>query len=170
MTSGEYAEDRAAGDVRVGPLIGHLARALSGERGSMQQAFEAGLRELLPLQAVRLREVPGPLQTHAVPPGEVRGEARGEIVLAVPVSGHGRPAVLEASVGDGRALDACGIAVLDAAALLGALVLEIDRSRPMRHALPEPASSATLIGASSSMDALRERVARVAASNFTVLI
>lgn len=158
---GETTDVRAA-DLR--PLIGGVARALGGEGGMMQQAFEAGLRELLPLRTVRLREVPSPVRASTAPP--VCGGR--EVVLDVPTSRAGRPAVLEAALGDGHSLDAGGLAVLDAAASLGALVLEVERTRPgVAAALPV---SRALIGQSAGMEALRDRIARVAASNFTVLI
>lgn len=158
----EMKESRAA-DLR--PLIGGVARALGGEGGTMHQAFEAGLRELLPLRAVRLREVPAPFRAQPSPPS---GGGR-DIVLEVPTSRVGRPAVLEASLGDGHSLDAGGIAVLDAAASLGALVLEVERGRPVGGPVPRVVSP-MLVGLSPAMEALRDRVARVAASNFTVLI
>ena len=150
----------------LGPLIGGMARVLSGaSTGTVQQAFETGLRQLLPLSAVRLREVPPSFGTR---PGTPRA-APESIMLDVPTSDTGRPAVLEASLMDGFVLDPMGIELLGAAASLGALVLEVERARPMRLSKP-PVEVATLIGSGPAMQALRDRVARLAPSGFTVLI
>ena len=152
-----------AGDLR--PLVGGVARALSGEGGTVQQAFEAGLCQVLPLRAARLREVPAPVAVrHAPLPGGSR-----EIVLDVPLGRAGRSAVLEAQLTEGASLDAGGIAVLDAAAAIGALVLEVERHRPASGVAPR-AVSAELVGTSRRLDELRDQISRVAASNFTVLI
>ncbi len=150
----------------LGPLIGGVARALSGmSTGTVQQAFETGLRRLLPLSAVRLREVPPSFGGRpAAPPA-----ASKSMVFDVPTSDTGRQAVLEASLADGHVLDPMGIELLGAAASLGALVLEVERARPMRTSKAS-VETATLIGSSPAMQALRERVARVAPSGFTVLI
>ena len=117
----------------LGPLIGGMARALSGtSTGTVQQAFETGLRQLLPLSAVRLREVP---LSFGARPGAPTAAAE-SIVLDVPTSDTDRQAVLEASLVDGHVLDPMGIELLGAAASLGALVLEVERARPMRTSKP----------------------------------
>ena len=150
----------------LGPLIGGMARVLSGaSTGTVQQAFETGLRQLLPLSAVRLREVP---PSFGARPGASTA-APESILLDVPTSDTGRPAVLEALLMDGHVLDPMGIELLGAAASLGALVLEVERARPMRPSKPS-VEAAALIGSSPAMQALRDRVARLAPSAFTVLI
>lgn len=168
-TTSRRCEEEAAGacvpaDLR--PLIGGVARALTGTgTGALHQAFEAGLRELLPLRAVRLREVPASFGTRAA-----AGVATAEsIVLEVPTSDAARQAVLEASLADGCVLDPTRIELLGAAAALGALVLEAERGRPLGASRPADEAPA-LIGASPAMQALRDRVVRVAPSGFTVLI
>jgi two-component system response regulator HydG len=77
-------------------------------------------------------------------------------------------AVLEASTGPDRCLNDRDRALLSAAAELGGLVLEAARSRPrLRSSGQQPPS---LIGSTPVMAVLRERVERVAATDFTVLI
>ena len=150
----------------LGPLIGSVARALSGtSAGTLQQAFETGLRQLLPLRAVHLRELPASFGVRVGTPVATAES----IVFAVLTSDADRQAVLEASLADGHVLDPAGIELLGAAAALGALVLEVERGRPMRTPKSSVETSG-LIGASSAMQTLRERVARVAPSGFTVLI
>ncbi|MEQ1898354.1 MAG: sigma 54-interacting transcriptional regulator [Vicinamibacterales bacterium] len=150
----------------LGPLIGGVARALAGtSTGTLQQAFETGLRQLLPLRAVRLREVPPSFGGRVGTPAATAES----IVLDVQTSDTDRQAVLEASLMAGHVLDPVDIELLGAAAALGALVLEVERGRPMRMSKSSVKTSA-LLSASSAMQTLRERVARVAPSGFTVLI
>lgn len=150
----------------LGLFIGGVARALSSaSTGTLQPAFETGLRQLLPLRAVRLREVPHSFGLRAGTPAATPES----IVREVQTLEGDRQAVLEASLVDGHVWDAEGIELLDAAAAVGALVLEVERGRPLRMSKPS-AETFTLIGASAAMQALRERVGRVAPSGFTVLV
>ena len=91
------------------------------------------------------------------------------IVLGVPGSDARVQAVLEASCDSGRRFDEHDLEVLTAVAQIGGLVMEISRCRAPARAR-SPVSVAPLIGSTSVMHALRERVERVAATDFTVLV
>jgi transcriptional regulator with PAS, ATPase and Fis domain len=83
--------------------------------------------------------------------------------------------VLEATVDSELSLDAWDMQVLQAAAQLAALVVELDQFRTAPRRLfgvtrrPEPGTP-PIIGSSPAMTTLRENIARVAATDFTVLI
>ena len=90
-------------------------------------------------------------------------------MLNVPTANPRVQAVLEASFERGRRLGEQDFELLTAAAQLGGLVLEATRTR----GTPRPASSdgaAPLIGSTAVMESLRERIGRVALTDFTVLI
>ena len=83
--------------------------------------------------------------------------------------------VVEATLDSELSLDAWDIQVLQAAAQLAALVVELDqlRAAPRRsHGVTRRPESGTppIIGSSSPMTTLRENIARVAATDFTVLV
>ena len=83
--------------------------------------------------------------------------------------GHAVQAVLEASFERGRLLNDRDFELLTAAAELGGLVLEAARTRGTPRPVPAD-GAAPLIGSTPVMASLRERVERVAATDFTVLI
>src|SRR6185503_4797055 len=119
------AVEHARRDLRH--VIGGLAEAIAGIRvgRSLPEVFEQGLRQLLPIRAVRLREVPASYNARLVTPTRTSDS----IVLDVPTSDPSRQAVLEASFERGGDLTPESVAVLGAAAMLGALVLAAERSR-----------------------------------------
>ncbi|MBI2187470.1 MAG: sigma-54-dependent Fis family transcriptional regulator [Acidobacteria bacterium] len=127
--------------------------------------FERQVQQLLSMRAVRLREIPARYQARLVTPTRTPES----IVVSVPTADPSTQAVLEASFDRGRTLDERDFELLTAAAQLGGLVLEATRRwGPPR--LPLPAETSPLVGSSSAMVALREQVARVAQTDFTVLI
>ncbi|MBI3048317.1 MAG: sigma-54-dependent Fis family transcriptional regulator [Acidobacteria bacterium] len=127
--------------------------------------FERQVQQLLSMRAVRLREIPARYQARLVTPTRTPES----IVVGVPTADPGVQAVLEASFDRGRTLDERDFELLTAAAQLGGLVLEAARRwSPARPALPPGASP--LVGSSPRMAALRDHVARVAQTDFTVLI
>src|SRR6185295_3708567 len=136
-----------------------------GAERDLSSIFEHELRQLLAIRGVRLREVPARFQARLVTPTR----SAGSIVLDVPTSDPRVQAVLEASTDPARSLNDGDLTLLDAAAQLGGLVLEAGRVKPpSAHQLRDGA--APLIGSSSGMEALRQRVERVATTDFTVLI
>ena len=147
-------------------VLAALGAGLAQEGGDrdLPTIFERELQRALAVRTVRLREIPPRYQARLVTPTRTPDS----IVLGVPSSDPRIQAVLEASTGPDRCLDDRDQALLAVAAELGGLVLEASRSRPrIRPASHQPAA---LIGSTPIMHALRERVERVAVTDFTVLI
>src|SRR5688500_16856730 len=135
--------------------------------GGLPGIFEKHVERLLSMRAVRLREIPTRYQARLVTPTRTAES----IVLNVPTADTQVQAVLEASFERGRMLNDRDFELLTAAAELGGLVLEASRTRGTPR--PMSASSdgaAPLIGSTPVMASLRDRVERVAATGFTVLI
>ena len=126
--------------------------------------FERHVQQLLSMRAVRLREVPSRYQARLVTPTRTPES----IVVGVPMADPAVQAVLEARFDRGRRLDERDFELLTAAAQLGGLVLQAARTRPV--APVHSAAASQLIGSSPVMAALKERVERVATTDFTVLI
>ena len=127
--------------------------------------FERQVQQLLSMRAVRLREIPSRYQARLVTPTRTAES----IVVGVPTSDPSVQAVLEAKFDRGRRLDERDFELLTAAAQLGGLVLQAARTRSV--SAPHPAGAISqLVGSSPVMAALKERVERVATTDFTVLI
>jgi transcriptional regulator with PAS, ATPase and Fis domain len=122
--------------------------------------FEDDLRSLVHAQQVAVCEAAGP------PPDPQH------TVVDVPAVGVAGGARIELQFGTGRTLDGWTCDLLDAAAMVAALVLEIERGqgRAPRFARPAPTDTPALVGSSQAMQLVRERIDRVAATDFTVLI
>ena len=126
------------------------------------------LRSMLPTQSVRLNELPtGPSIRVGQP---VR--ARDYVAYAVPASDATRNLVLEASnAGDGG-IDDWSCQLLETAASLVTLLFEAERASRW-HVMPRGSASdgaGPLVGSSLVMQGLRERVERVATTDFTALV
>jgi len=132
--------------------------------GHLAAIFEQHLQRLLAVRTVRLREIPSRYQARLVTPTRTAES----VVLGVPTADPGVQAVLEASFDRGRMLDDRDFELLTAAAQLGGLVLEAGRTRPA--AAITPTTARPLVGSSAGIAALRERIDRVAQTDFTVLI
>jgi hypothetical protein len=138
--------------------------ARDGNDRDLPSIFERELQRALAVRTIRLREIPPRYQARLVTPTRTPDS----VVLGVPSSDPRIQAVLEASTGPDRSLDDRDHALLSAAAELGGLVLEAARGRPRPRSMAhQPAS---LIGSTAVMQALRDRVERVAVTDFTVLI
>ena len=133
--------------------------------GGLPGIFERHVERLLSMRAVRLREIPTRYQARLVTPTRTAES----IVVNVPTADTRVQAVLEASFERGRLLNDRDFDLLRAAAELGGLVLEAARTRAMPRLLPAD-GAAPLIGSTEVMISLRDRVERVAATDFTVLI
>jgi transcriptional regulator with PAS, ATPase and Fis domain len=148
-------------------LLAALGRSLvrSTADRDLGAVFEQELRDLLAMRVVRLREIPARFHARLVTPTRTLES----VVLGVPTSTPHMQAVLEASCDPSRTLDEHDLEVLTAAAHLGGLVLEATRGRspvPLRasdRAMP-------MVGSTAVMQALRQRIDRVAVTDFTVLI
>src|SRR6476661_4907245 len=156
-------------------LVAALTRSLDRRHdiSLMRGAFEEWLRRMVPLRTVHLREA-GSRWTGR---GDVPA-APESVAIEVPGPDPDRPGVLEATFDPACGLGEWDFQMLGMAAHIGALVLEIERSRlqlvragllvPNRAARRD--AVAPLVGSTAEMRALRDRIARVAATDFTVLL
>ena len=161
-THGVRGRDRR---VALADFLAFLAGALHPGRDprELRLRFEDGLRRLAPLRTLLLHDGPYDRPAHAA-------TALERIVLDVP-GFHPDTAVMEAVVEPGAVLDEWDHQLLRSARFVGALVAEIDRCRallPGRRTRED--DSPPLIGSSAAIRTLRERINRVAATDFTVLI
>lgn len=162
--------DAAQQDSRTESALRTLVEALgthltSSAGRSLTTVFEQELQSRLSARVVRLREMPARGQPRPV----VATRTPASAVVPVATIDQRIHAVLEATAAEGRAFDAADMALLRTAAALGGLVLEASRNAPM----PQPRAALdlrVLVGSSPAMSALRDRIERVAATDFTVLI
>ena len=101
------------------------------------------------------------------------GVARGHsLCVELPGSGPDTPARLEVTFEPGRIPDGWTHQLLEAGAHIAALLLEVERAqaRYLFRVKPPADGAAPLIGSSHAIKTLRERIERVAATDFTVLI
>ena len=172
-STGRSPESHGA-EPRQDPLHTGISRVLAalgagldnGAERNLPAIFEREVRQLVEARDVRLREVPARYQARLVTPTR----SADAVVLGVPTIDDRTQAVLEASLPAHRAFRETDLELLAAAAHLGGLVLEASRahvgpSRARQHDRLVP-----MIGSSSVMEALREQVARVASTDFTVLL
>jgi len=154
-------------------LLASLARALDRrlDVSLMRGAFETALGQAVPVRSVHLREVGGRCGTR---PATAAPES---VALEVPGADPGSQGMLEVTFDPGCRLGDWDFQLLGTAANLGALVLEIERSRLQltRAGLLNPNrlrrdGAAPLIGSTPVMQALRAAIERVAATDFTVLL
>jgi len=134
---------------------------------ALRMVLEDALTNLWPAKSVRVRDmVPGELVRRGV---DVRGPDL--VVLEVPGGEAGRRTAVEVRLdGTGR-LGPAGLEDAGAAAALAALVVEAERARRPRAVRGErPAGVVHLLGESAVMQRLRDRLARVAPTDFTVLV
>jgi DNA-binding NtrC family response regulator len=148
-------------------VLAALATALGDQAPgrSLSAVFEQEIQQALSIRTVRLREIPSRYQVRLVTPARTPDG----IVLDVPTADPRTQAVLEAVCAPDRLLAESDVRVLTAAAHLGGLVLEATRARGgMPPRLEDGA--APIIGSTPGIRALRERIERVAFTDFTVLI
>jgi len=163
MSSSPDSEPRP--DLRriLSALVAGLVRVTADR--DLQVIFEQQLQRLLSMRSVRLREIPARYQARLVTPTRTTDS----IVLGVPTANPHVQAVLEAYFEPGRPIEGSDFEMLESAADLGGLVLEAARTRTVLHAC-RPDGAAPLIGATPLMKDLRDRIERVALTDFTVLI
>jgi DNA-binding NtrC family response regulator len=157
----------------VSELLVSLTRALDRrlDVSLMRGAFEVALGQIIPVRSVNLREVGSRWGS--------RSDAAGpeSLALDVPGADPSSQGLLEVTFDAGCRLGDWDFQMLGTAANLGALVLEIERSRLQlaRAGLLNPNrtrrdGAAPLIGSTDVMHALRSAIERVAATDFTVLL
>ena len=124
--------------------------------------LEEELRRALHARAVLLRDGPAPL----LPP------AADVLSVDVPLWSSDARARLEAAFDEPRFLDDWTGQLLDAAAHVAALLVELERaSGRVPAAARRPADGAApLIGSSEAIKGVRQRIERVAGNDFTILI
>ena len=141
------------------------AQALPKVRNSARHLHEQQVQQALSLRSVRLRELPSRYQARLVTPTRTAES----IVLGVPTGNPRVQAVFEAASEPGHAISEAKFETLTSVAYLGGLVIEAARLHmtPRQHVSD---GAAPLIGSTRAMQVLRERVERVAMTDFTVLI
>ncbi len=131
----------------------------------LRQVFEQGIRHLVPVRAAQLRDASVPAPDTASGAGDV-------FSLPVPTSDPTRTVTLEAQLQPNRRLGDWDHQTLDSLAHIGALIAEIDRftRRAQLCTTGKRDGAAPLVGSSQVMCALRERIEKVAATDFCALI
>jgi DNA-binding NtrC family response regulator len=157
--------DRRSG---LGHILAILSRSIgdTSDLAPLRGAFEETTRRVVPVRAVRLRDANARWIDRAGPVDAVES-------LVLPVAGG----TLEAFFDPGTPLGDWDFQILGDAAHLAALVLEIERNRLQlaRAGLvpgcqPKRDGAAPLIGSTPAMMALRDRIERLASTDFTVLL
>jgi transcriptional regulator with PAS, ATPase and Fis domain len=129
-------------------------------RGARERLEEA-LRVALEARIVTLREDPAPLMPP--PPNAVS--------IEVPSDASGPRAQIDAVFDAPRPLDEWTCQLMEAGARLAAMLLEVERAMPRAVVVKKPRDGAApFIGSSEGIRRVRERIERVAATDFTVLI
>jgi transcriptional regulator with AAA-type ATPase domain len=167
----------------LGDVVMALTRALSDRTDLflLRGVFEEMLRRVVPVRAVRLRDIRDAGRWPEASPAE-------SITLEVPACPSSAPGLLEARFDPGTRLGEWDFQMLGLASHVGALVLEIERGRaalsraglgnldaPGRATIGSALKikrdgAAPLIGSTPAMQALRNRIERVAGTDFTVLL
>ncbi len=145
-------------------VLAAVTSGLSAEREPrlVRERFEHELRSLIHARSVTFREDGEPAADR---PNVLSFDVPGELL-------NGRPR-LEAVFEPARPADDRARQMLAAAALVTGLLLEIERANgkwPLSCARSRSDGAAPLIGSSRPIRAVRERIERVAATDFTVLI
>ena len=159
----ERRRDRRAG---LSVLAASLAPALRRSEGHvLRGVFEEGVRRLVSARSLRLRDDCRPSDRAAGSPGHV-------VALEVPLGEPATRTVLEAISEPQARFDDWDVQLLAVASQLAAFVVEIERLRSHNRAAAARArdGAAPLIGSTAVMRTLREKIGRVAATSFTVLI
>src|SRR5688572_8182348 len=151
----------------VQQVIAALGNAIvrSTAERDLAGVFEREVERLLSMRAVRLREIPARYQARLVTPTRTTDS----VVLGVPTANPRVQAVLEAYFEPGRPVEDSDFEMLESAAELGGLVLEAARTRAVLRSC-RPDGAAPFIGSTPVMKDLRDRIERVALTDFTVLI
>ena len=126
------------------------------------------LAQIARVRSIGLKEITSSMSPRALQP--IR--ARDYVAFQVPVKEEGRQVMLEASFDPRNGPDDWTCQLIESAAQLAAMLLEAERlaTTPAPITSAERDGAAPLIGSSEAMRLLRERVERVANTNFTVLI
>ena len=156
---GQRRRDRRRGPLALLTTV-TTGLAMAREPRATRERFEQELRTLARARSATLRD-----QGLGVRP------AAG-LTVDVPAIGADTRARLEVAFEPGRGPDEWTTQLLQTAAHVAALLLEIERAPVRSVALSRlrPDGAAPLIGSSRAIRTLRERIERVAATDFTVLV
>jgi len=159
--------DRRAGlDVLVRQVAADLV--MTADRRNLTGLLIRRLAQFASVRSVGIKEVSGASALRASQPIRTRDY----VAYSVPVKDEGRRVMLEASFDARGGPDDWVCQLLEGAAYLAAVLMEAERlaSTPAPLTVVDRDGAAPLIGCSETMRLLRERVERVANTNFTVLI
>jgi DNA-binding NtrC family response regulator len=152
--------DRRRGAAELVAAIGSGGSVVREPRAARER-LEEELRLTLRAQVVTLHEEPGP--GRPVPPNVVS--------IDVPGVPGDRRVRLEAAFGTRPDLDPWSCQLLETAGVLAGMLLEIERLLGRgAAAVKRPDGAAPFIGSSDGIRRVRDRIERVAATDFTVLI
>lgn len=171
-SSGTVGMQARCADRRAGIflLVRQVAADLIGasERRNLCAILTDRLGQLAGVRSIRIKEISATMPTRSLQP--IR--ARDYVAFMVPVKEEGRQVMLEAAFDRGRGPDEWTCQLMEAAAGLASLLMEAERlaNSPAALTAGERDGAAPLIGSSEVMRALRDRVERVASTDFTVLI
>jgi transcriptional regulator with PAS, ATPase and Fis domain len=140
----------------------------AADRRNLSVFLTQRLAHLARVRSIGLKEITSSMPPRALQP--IR--ARDYVAFQVPVKEEGRQVVLEASFDPRNGPDDWTCQLLESAAHLAAMLLEAERlaTTPAPLTAAERDGAAPLIGSSEAMRMLRDRVERVANTDFTVLI
>jgi transcriptional regulator with PAS, ATPase and Fis domain len=142
----------------------------TSDRRNLAAFLTDRLARLTRLRSIRLNEIS--ISNATAPRSLQPVRARDYVAFAVPVREPGRQVMLEAVFDQRAGPDEWTCQLLETSAHLAALLLEAERlgCTPAPLTTAERDGAAPLIGSSEVMCALRERVERVANTDFTALI
>jgi transcriptional regulator with PAS, ATPase and Fis domain len=136
-------------------------------RADLQSVIVTRLRTMVAAGSVRFNEIPPSSSLRPGKPIRTRDYA----AYSVSLTDAARHMVLEASVPSGHVLDDWTCQLLETTAHLATIVFDAERLGKLQHSpIGYRDQDAPLIGSSAVMHALRERIERVATTDFTVLI
>lgn len=160
------ADRRAGLEVLLRNVAADLLR--TSDRRNLSMFLTQRLAQLARVRSVGLKEITNTASPRSLKPVRVRDY----VAFAVPVKEEGRQVMLEASFDARMGPDDWTCQLLEAAASVAGMLLETERlaSTPAPLTTVERDGAAPLIGSSETMRMLRDRVERVANTNFTVLI
>ena len=171
-STSEVGRQARGADRRSGifPIIRQVVADLIGATGrrNLPALLTERLGQLAGVRSVRLNEISSTLPTRSRQP--VR--ARDYVAYVVPVKEPGRQVMLEAAFDSRHGPDEWTCQLIEASAYLASLLMEAERlaNSPPALTAADRDGAAPLIGSSDIMQALRDRVERVASTDFTVLI
>jgi len=158
------AQGRGADRRRGAPaLLQSVISTLGAGTGllSMRQRFEHELKGMVRARTVAIYDGP------QIGPSSISATS-----FEVPGLLPGRGARIDVTFEPGRTLDGWTCELLDAATHVAALVLELERAtgRPPQFARIRREGAAPIVGSSRAMREVRDRIEKLAATPFTILV